>query len=141
MNQTLLESAEKRNKRNAKIVLACLFSMFLNIPPESLTNMILPDKTQEEIFDEKIKEFLKKHDINNYKIASSFLHLPSPNQNKKEISKASTSEALTVILDAGHGGEDGGAVGKNGVYEKDLNLQIACMLNDLLRANGVSTVC
>ena len=27
-----------------------------------------------------------------------------------------------VIIDAGHGGEDCGAIGKNGVFEKDLNL-------------------
>lgn len=38
----------------------CLFSMFLNIPSESLTNMILPDKKQEEVFDEKVKELHKK---------------------------------------------------------------------------------
>jgi N-acetylmuramoyl-L-alanine amidase len=45
-----------------------------------------------------------------------------------------------VVIDAGHGGEDGGAVGTNGIYEKDLNLQIAWILNDLLRANGIETV-
>ena len=48
--------------------------------------------------------------------------------------------APVVVIDAGHGGEDGGAVGANGIYEKDLNLQIAQMLNDLLRANGIQTV-
>ena len=31
----------------------------------------------------------------------------------------------TVVLDAGHGGEDGGAAAKDGTNEKDLNLQIA----------------
>ena len=31
----------------------------------------------------------------------------------------------TVILDAGHGGEDGGAVAADGTNEKDINLQIA----------------
>ena len=30
-----------------------------------------------------------------------------------------------IIIDAGHGGEDSGAVGVSGVLEKDLNLQIA----------------
>ena len=30
-------------------------------------------------------------------------------------------EAPTIIIDAGHGGEDGGAVGKNGILEKELN--------------------
>jgi len=45
-----------------------------------------------------------------------------------------------VVIDAGHGGEDGGAIGNNGVYEKDLNLQITRILNDLLNANGIPTV-
>ena len=45
-----------------------------------------------------------------------------------------------VIIDAGHGGEDGGAIGANGVNEKDLNLQIAKNLNDMLQANGIQTV-
>jgi len=34
----------------------CLIAMLLNITPESLVNMKLPEKSQEEIFDEKIKE-------------------------------------------------------------------------------------
>ncbi len=45
----------------------------------------------------------------------------------------------TVIIDAGHGGEDGGAVGKNGVYEKELNLKIALELKAMLEALGVPT--
>ncbi len=45
-----------------------------------------------------------------------------------------------VVIDAGHGGEDGGAVGENGVYEKDLNLSIAKTLDEMLRACGVKTV-
>lgn len=46
----------------------------------------------------------------------------------------------TVIIDAGHGGEDGGAIGKNGVVEKDLNLEIAFMLSDMLRASGMNVI-
>lgn len=46
----------------------------------------------------------------------------------------------TVIIDAGHGGEDGGAVGKNGVYEKELNLLIAADLRDMLSAEGINVV-
>jgi N-acetylmuramoyl-L-alanine amidase len=38
----------------------------------------------------------------------------------------------TVIIDAGHGGEDGGAVANN-VIEKDLNLNIAKKLGCLLK--------
>ena len=51
--------------------------------------------------------------------------------------------AYTVILDAGHGGEDGGAVGAmdgKEIYEKDLNLSISLLLRDLLEADGVSVI-
>lgn len=37
----------------------------------------------------------------------------------------------TVVIDAGHGGEDGGAVNDNGVLEKDINLCIAKDTADL----------
>lgn len=45
-----------------------------------------------------------------------------------------------VILDAGHGGEDGGAVSSQGYFEKDLNLAICQQMEILLRSNGVDTV-
>lgn len=46
----------------------------------------------------------------------------------------------TVIIDAGHGGEDGGAVGVTGLVEKDLNLDIAKRLCTLLEADGVRVI-
>jgi N-acetylmuramoyl-L-alanine amidase len=50
------------------------------------------------------------------------------------------SERRTVILDAGHGGEDSGAVGINGTLEKNLNLDIAILLGTMLRENGFAVV-
>lgn len=41
-----------------------------------------------------------------------------------------------IILDCGHGGTDLGAVGCNGVQEKDINLEIGMQLATLLRKNG-----
>jgi N-acetylmuramoyl-L-alanine amidase len=46
----------------------------------------------------------------------------------------------TVVIDAGHGGEDAGARGVGGVVEKDLVLQIALGLSDRLRARGLRVV-
>ena len=46
------------------------------------------------------------------------------------------SSAQTVILDAGHGGADGGAVSQNNVEEKDLNLTLALLLRDRLQQDG-----
>ena len=44
-----------------------------------------------------------------------------------------------IIIDAGHGGEDGGAVGIDGTYEKDINLQISLKVNDILTLFGYKT--
>ena len=44
-----------------------------------------------------------------------------------------------VIIDAGHGGVDGGAISCTGVLESMLNLEIATRLNDLLHLLGIST--
>lgn len=38
-----------------------------------------------------------------------------------------------IVLDAGHGGKDAGAIGVNGVKEKDVNLQVALALGRLLQ--------
>lgn len=54
--------------------------------------------------------------------------------------EASSPVPPIVVIDAGHGGEDCGAIGKNGALEKDLNLQISLKLNELLQANGIQTV-
>ena len=47
---------------------------------------------------------------------------------------------ITVIIDAGHGGEDGGTSGENGVLEKELNLDLAKRVNELFKAAGINTV-
>ena len=44
-----------------------------------------------------------------------------------------------VIIDAGHGGQDSGAIGQ-GVLEKDLTLDVARKLERLVRAQGLETV-
>lgn len=55
--------------------------------------------------------------------------------------KASLDEniAQTVIIDAGHGGPDGGTSADDGTLEKDINLHIALMLSEALNAMGVET--
>lgn len=45
-----------------------------------------------------------------------------------------------IIIDAGHGGMDGGTTSCTGVSESKINLQIALRVNDLLRILGYETV-
>lgn len=42
----------------------------------------------------------------------------------------------TIVIDAGHGGEDSGAVAENKILEKDINLDIALKLKDMLVSSG-----
>lgn len=46
----------------------------------------------------------------------------------------------TIIIDAGHGGFDGGTSASDGTVEKDINLQIALKINDILNSMGIKTV-
>lgn len=56
------------------------------------------------------------------------------------IQNAQADEKITVVLDAGHGGEDGGAIGVTGVYEKDLNLSITLKIGEHLKAQGINVI-
>mgnify|MGYP003298474403 CR=1 FL=1 len=44
------------------------------------------------------------------------------------------------VIDAGHGGEDPGAIGVNGVYEKDINLAIANEIGAQLTEKGYTVI-
>ncbi len=50
------------------------------------------------------------------------------------------AEERIFVLDAGHGGEDCGTIGQNGVYEKDLNFEITMELGRQLTDMGCVVV-
>ena len=52
----------------------------------------------------------------------------------------SVTREHVVIIDAGHGGEDGGATSCAGYLESEINLSIALRLNDLCHLLGLDTV-
>ena len=52
----------------------------------------------------------------------------------------SVTRAAPLILDAGHGGEDGGAVSVTGMPESRVNLEIVQKLRDILALYGVDPV-
>jgi N-acetylmuramoyl-L-alanine amidase len=56
--------------------------------------------------------------------------------NKDEITKFKEKWSFdSIVIDAGHGGKDAGAIGVNGVKEKDVNLGIALKLGKLIEKN------
>lgn len=51
-----------------------------------------------------------------------------------------SADAPKIILDAGHGSPDGGAVGADGTEEKDINLAIVQRLCEILESRGYSVI-
>lgn len=60
----------------------------------------------------------------------------------KTVSSASeaSSPLPTIIIDAGHGGFDGGASSADGAVEKDINLKVSLYLCEFLESFGFNTV-
>ncbi len=56
------------------------------------------------------------------------------------LSEASTQDNIKIIVDAGHGSPDGGAVGSGGTVEKDINLAIAMKLAEVLEGKGYTAI-
>ena len=54
--------------------------------------------------------------------------------------QTAATSAPYILIDAGHGGEDGGAVAADGTVEKEINLAVALPLRDLLSVMGFSVV-
>ena len=65
-------------------------------------------------------------------VHKTYLHLMNPT--------GSAVKNRIIVLDAGHGGSDSGAVGKNNVYEKNVVLDVTKRLQQLLEQAGAKVV-
>jgi N-acetylmuramoyl-L-alanine amidase len=69
-----------------------------------------------------------------------WLHLiPSGNERPDAAGPAKHLAVASVVIDAGHGGQDSGAM-RDGILEKDLTLDVARRLEATLRSSGLTTV-
>mgnify|MGYP000402693316 FL=1 len=59
-----------------------------------------------------------------------------PDDKVSSLSQALGLKIRTVVIDAGHGGHDPGAIGPSGLKEKDVNLKIARALKEKLDQEG-----
>ena len=75
--------------------------------------------------------------------AAETLFFPKKNPQETDLQAVSavSADAFTIVVDAGHGGFDGGAVGTDtGVIEAELNLAVAERVSDRLTAKGMSVL-
>ena len=71
---------------------------------------------------------LKKHLDKSDRLVIDLERSDLKQQKKEERLQQKSKEALIVVIDPGHGGEDAGAVGRNGTYEKNVVLSLAKQL-------------
>ena len=62
---------------------------------------------------------------------------PFVGQGSASPAAAPVPSSLRVVIDAGHGGEDGGAAGDSGIAESRINLELALRLRDLFVFCGI----
>jgi N-acetylmuramoyl-L-alanine amidase len=94
-------------------------AMHLNYPVDIYRGtIVVPGQFKEQVFD---------------------ILFPQPAAAQRRVAKEKI-RLSRIVIDAGHGGNDPGAIGKRGLREKDVNLDIARRLSDLLRAEGVRTI-
>ena len=73
-------------------------------------------------------------------LAAAFRCILTDRESERAVMFAARLPGQTLIIDAGHGGEDGGAVSISGTVESKINLAIALRLDDILGLYGVNTL-
>lgn len=58
----------------------------------------------------------------------------------KTSARAKSEETPIIIIDAGHGGEDGGTSSSSGIIEKNINLAISLNLKDFFETAGFNVI-
>lgn len=71
-------------------------------------------------------------------LAGGASHLANVDSSKETAALPGTDKV--IVLDAGHGGEDGGAIGQDGTVEKDINLAVMKKLQALLEQSGCTVI-
>ena len=61
-------------------------------------------------------------------------HKPAERAAEKPAEKPEIARLVTIVLDPGHGGEDPGAIGRGGSYEKNVTLSVARRLKEKIDA-------
>lgn len=95
-------------------------------PPDPLMALLEGRKDAVEPYkmDQDVAQVEKKLDEAGQKRTEKIVEAPEVHTSKKS-GKQIVDRMVTITLDPGHGGEDPGAIGKGGSYEKNVTLQVA----------------
>ena len=93
------------------------------------------DTTRQQLRREGLRAAILEIDTSGVVIAS-----PPPSRQPSRTANRTPSSQILVALDAGHGGRDPGAVGIGGLQEKEVVLDIARQVEQILAQNGIRTV-
>ena len=91
-----------------------------------------------QMFQAEGYEIVAINDLTDPKMLAHLLKYDSAQKRYALADKVSATDH-SIIVDAGHGGEDGGATSCTGVLESSINLEIAARLNDLAKFLGFQT--
>jgi N-acetylmuramoyl-L-alanine amidase len=103
-----------------------VFDLYPTTPPDPLMQLVRSSAKKEQALEKKneedlIAQFAHRQDA---PVAQA---IPAP---KDSAASPRFKRLITIALDPGHGGEDPGAIGSRGSYEKNIVLSIAKRLNN-----------
>ncbi|NLN60670.1 MAG: LysM peptidoglycan-binding domain-containing protein, partial [Deltaproteobacteria bacterium] len=98
---------------------------------DTLVRLEMANNVETNVF--PLKKFMDKPD--RLVIDIEFPEVSRRQSRMREQIKVSTDKKI-IVIDPGHGGDDPGAVGKNGTYEKDVVLSISRRLKNNLDRHG-----
>ena len=118
---------------NAKSIKLCFKDK-----PANIANTETPKEVLVATNTETKKEEIKKEEI---KKTENIIYIPKEEnvkveKPKKPKEKSTIRSMKKVVIDAGHGGADSGAIG-GGIYEKDINLDVAQMVQEKLMKKDI----
>jgi N-acetylmuramoyl-L-alanine amidase len=117
-----------------------VFDLYPSTPPDPLMELIKNTSKKQQALaalekkeEDLIGEFAKKLEQSNTNLAKDSGKEVSKDANALAEAKKNAGKfkrLVTIAIDAGHGGEDPGAIGKRGSYEKNVVLSIAQRLKN-----------
>ncbi len=90
-----------------------------------------------EVFDLKSRVRIHRGQI---MVPQSFLRLFTKKEPPLKLRRKSVFSIRKIVIDAGHGGKDPGAIGKKGIQEKDIALDISLRLKKELTKQGIDVI-